>query len=269
MSKKEIGLVNAPVSIDEIRNNRDQPDRVARKLASSIYPTSLKPFAQGFHNSNNVFEERFSRLILEEKPLQFVSFWGVGGKQAPDQEDVKLLDELSSIDSAIWSKYPKGAEVALIVADSHGQFNGYEGFEEYLSGVWHMAEERGIHPIALSHLYQQSGLTLPNPQDDISSSLESYQQIWSVSRYSRQIEQLIESAGKHSRAGVKPEVAAFHYVQMRHQEKKMLSQFFPDAAILVNGSKSLGKLTLPLDMPHMYLKVPPAWFHQGEPLESY
>jgi len=255
-----------PVDSILIRKDRRRPEKLAGKLASSIYPASLKPFAQGFHNSNNVFEKRFSKLILEEKPLQFVSFWGVGGKQIPDKEDVRLLAELASIGQAVYSRYPRGAEIALIVADSHGQFNGYDGFEKYLSGVWHMAEERGINPIALSELYESSDLSLPNPQEDIDPSLESYQQIWNVPRYSRQIEQLIESASRHSRAGVEPEVAAFHYVQMRHQEKKMLSQFFPDAAILVNGSKSLGKLTLPLDMPHMYLKVPPAWFHQGEPI---
>lgn len=252
-----------------IRNDRRRPEKLAGKLASSIYPAALKPFAQGFHNSGNVFEDKFSRLILEKKPLQFVSFWGVGGKQVPDKEDVRLLAELASIGQAVYSRYSRGAEIALIVADSHGQFNGYEGFEEYLSGVWHMAEERGISPIALSELYESSDLSLPNPQSDIDTSLESYQQIWNTPRYSRQIEQLIESASKHSRVDISPEVAAFHYVQMRHQEKKMLSQVFPDAAILVNGSKSLGKLTLPLDMPHIYLKVRPAWFHQGEPLENY
>jgi len=248
--------------------NQVPPEKAARKLAIGVYPAVLKPFAQGFHNSDNVFEARFSRLILEEKPLQFVGFWGVGGKQIPDQQDARLLSELAAISQAVELKYPKGAEISLIVADSHGQFNGYGNFDDYLSGVWHMAEERGIQPIALSQLYEQSGLSLPNPQDDIDPSLESYQQIWSVARYSRQIEQLIESAQRHSKAGVDPEIAAFHYVQMRHQEKAMLSQAFPNSAILVNGSKSLGKLTLPLDMPHMYLKVPPVWFHQGEPLEN-
>jgi hypothetical protein len=268
---KEVKLVSLE-SEQTVHVDRNSPERLAWKLASSIYPGELQGFAQsgkgGFHNSGNLFEQKFTQLILDENPLQFVGFWGEGRKASPDSKDTDLIGLYMEMQEQIRSVYENGVEIHLIMADLHGQFNGYQD-NGYSQEIWQMAEDAGLSPVALSELYYQFGLVLPNPTDDIIESSLAHQQIWNIPKYHRQVNQWIESAGRHNHNGLDPENAAFNYLVMRLNEKDMLRKSFPDAVVLVNGSKSLSKLILPEDMPHMYLNLGPAWFEQGEPIVNY
>lgn len=83
---------------------------------------------------------------------------------------------------------------------------------------------------------------------------------WEQFEKSRRFGQLVESAARHNQVGIVPEDAAFYYWMMRRQEREPLSKSFPNGILLVNGSEDLGRETLPLNMPHMYMKVGPVWF---------
>ena len=120
------------------------PESQARRLASVIYPGVLKSYARSFFNRDNLWERSLQVSILKEQPIQIVGFWGIGGKQQPDQYDEKLLTEYEAIREAIGEKYPRAADMMLILANSHGRLNGYQGFDGYLEAVAHEANKKGI-----------------------------------------------------------------------------------------------------------------------------
>ncbi len=131
--------------IEAIRAQRAaSPESQARKLVSAIYPGVLKPYARSFFNKDNLWERRLHENILNEQPIQMVGFWGVGGKQQPNQYDERLLVEYEEIREAIKKKYSQAADMMLILAHSHGRFNGYQGFDGYLGDIAADANQRGI-----------------------------------------------------------------------------------------------------------------------------
>lgn len=227
----------------------------AGKLAISIYPGVLKPFARSFFNRDNIWEKRLKASILQGQPIQMVGFWGVGGKQYFDKNDAHLLEEYESIRKVISQQYPPSVDIMLILANTHGRFNGYKDFDGYLEAVAIEANRYGIATISLDDLYREWNLNLPTSQPIDRKSFE-----WEEFNKSRRFEQLIESALKHSQAGIAPEDAAFYYWMMRRHEREPLVRSFSNAILLVNGSEDLGRETLPLDMPHMYMKIGPVWF---------
>ncbi len=235
------------------------PEGQARKLASAIYPAVLKPFARSFFNRGNLIERRIQANILAERPVQFVGFWGIGGKSQLDKHDQVLLSEYEELREAIRKPYNPAAEITLILADAHGRFNGYQRFEGYLGEVAEEANRRGIASVSLDKLYREWQIQLPDSYQlvDLNSKL------WKEFDGSRQKAQLVESAAKHSQAGIPPEQAAYYYWVMRRQEREPLAKSFPNAILFVNGSEDLGRATLPLDMPHLYSRVGPVWFNHG------
>ena len=232
------------------------PEAQARKLARSIYPGALKPFARSFYNRDNLWERRLQASILNGQPIQMVGFWGIGGKQQPDQYDESLLAEYEAIREAIGRQYPQAVDLMLILANSHGRFNGYQNFDRYLGAIAADANKRGIASVSLDDLYKEWEISLPNKKIPIDKKSNDWQKF----ERSRRFMQFVESAAKHSQVGIAPNDAAFHYWMMRRQEREPLAQSFSSAILLVNGSEDLGREILPLNMPHMYIKVGPVWF---------
>ena len=232
------------------------PEAQARKLAGLIYPGVLKPFARSFYNRDNLWERGLQASILNDQPIQMVGFWGIGGKQEPDRHDEGLLAEYEAIRGAIGKQYHPAAEMMLILANAHGRFNGYQDFDGYLGAIAEDANQRGIASVSLYNLYRDWGISLPDPSIPVDKKSKE----WREFEKSRRFGQLVESAAKHSQVGIAPEDAAFHYWMMRRQEREPLAQSFSNAILLVNGSEDLGREVLPLNMPHMYMKIGPVWF---------
>ena len=250
------------------RNSREAQ---ARKLATVIYPNALKPHARGFYNNDNLWERKLQKSILNEQPIQIIGFWGIGSKQKQDKYDDILLAEYGAIRATIDKHYAQGAEMTLILANTHGKFNGYQEFEEYLGQVANGANQRGIASVALDDLYQQWNIKLPNTTTvpdrespewlEFTENLKREDEIQrNHQRGSRRFTQLVESASKHSRTGIDPVDAAFYYWLMRQRESIPLSQSFPNGILFIKGSDDLGRIALPLDMPHLYSRIGPVWF---------
>ncbi len=243
--------------VEAIRVQRAaSPESQARKLACTIYPDVLKSYARSFFNRDNLWERRLQASILNNQPIQMIGFWGIGGKQQPDRHDESLLAEYETIREAIGRQYPQAADMMLILANAHGRFNGYQDFDGYLEAVASDANRRGIPSVSLDDLYKNWKISLPDPSIPVNKKSKE----WDEFSKSRRFNQLVESAAKHSQVGIAPEDAAFNYWMMRRQEREPLVQSFSNAILLVNGSEDLGRETLPLNMPHMYMKVGPVWF---------
>ena len=247
------------------------PEAQARKLAGMIYPSVLRPYARSFFNRDNLWERKLQETILNGQPIQMIGFWGIGGKIGLNQHDERLLSEYETIKEVIGQQYSQSADMMLILANAHGRFNGYQDFDAYLEAIATQANQRGIASVSLDDLYAKWNIPLPDsslPIDkqsqewiDFNNGLQQEDAIQkNHQRGGRRFTQFLESASKHSRAGIVPEEAAFRYWMMRRQEREPLAQSFSNAILLVNGSEDLGRETLPLNMPHMYMKVGPVWF---------
>lgn len=247
--------------IAEVRAARQGEAAQARRLAVNLF-AAVRPFAQGTHNSGNLFEVSAAERILRSEPVAFNAFWGVGGKNVPDEHDEKLLGELARIRGVIASHYQPGADIQLMLADEHGRFNRFTGpqISRYLVRIEEAAANIGIGAVWLSDLYRDWGLKLPDPTEPIDPSSEFYRTFWTNPNYSRQRIQLVESASRHSQAGVDSELSAYHYARMRRMEAPHLSASFPNRILLANTSKELGGSLLPSEIPHLYLRAAPAWF---------
>lgn len=251
--------------IAEIRATREQnPETQARKKAVAIY-AALQPYSQGSHNNGNILEKIVTARVLAGQPIPFIAFWGVGGKRLPDHHDEKLLSEMEAIRISVSTIYPEGGtHIQLLLADEHGLFNRFTKPQtyEYLVRIQDRAIQKNIGAIWLSDLYQKWELSVPdigNPMDQSAHAVS----LWTHSRYSRQREQLIESAKRHHQVGENPEQIAYSYAVMRLSEADLLAKTFPDTILLINSSKDLAKLLLPQGLPHIYLITPPVWFQKA------
>ena len=171
------------------------PEAVARKKAVQMLQI-LKIFSRGIYNSNNMIEHRFQHAILNGHSLQLISFWGVGEKKSPDKSDYLLLDEYKIIHDLIKGITLNEAEIIILLADTHGRFNGYQDFNNYHARIELEAKKRDLNPIKLDRLYEEWGINLPDVNRPVDEKL------FKNFRELRQSSQLIESAKKHSRSGI-------------------------------------------------------------------
>ncbi len=58
------------LNVEDIRAQRAaSPESQARKLASTIYPGVLKPYARSFFNRDNLWERNLQASILNKRPI--------------------------------------------------------------------------------------------------------------------------------------------------------------------------------------------------------
>lgn len=238
---------------------RRGPENEARRKAAALLP-HLQALGVGkMSNPDGIGEKILARRILENRPISFVGFWGVGEKVAPDAIDEEYVRSIKEKRNNLGAAYSKGTDFTFILADLHGVFNGFlspDGNSPYLDRVQVMLREAGFSSIRLSDLYEKHGLDLPDSKNPINPINEAYHV------YRRQAEQYVNSARKHHN-GAGDEAGGYWYVAMRLQERTMLKEAFPDSFILVNGYKMTAAPLMPKTMPVIYLPEGPVWFRKN------
>lgn len=263
-----MAIVDSEMRIRQLKGVRQSDEAKARRAAAALWVSirrrkdpRIRRVVAAFHNDGNLFEAVAANRILRSEQIPFCAFWGVGGKEKPDNSDAELLDDLTTLRDAIPSP---DASLQLLLADAHGRFNGFtDSHLAYLDDIEAAATTRGIATVRLSVLYEQWGIELPKPgepipQDPSSSRFISF---WENPEFEMQRQQLEQAAYKHNRTAAAPELAAYNYTVMRLQEGPYLEQTYPNSVLLANTDKRLGELLLPPKMPHFYLHKPPSWFN--------
>ena len=101
------------------------------------------------------------RSILEDEPLHFSGFWGVGRRRTAEAVDHtamdRLLEIMRSIDAVFGSPLSR---ITLILTDVHGRANGVdpECAEAYFDSITAAATDRGFEVVKLSSLWERYGL---------------------------------------------------------------------------------------------------------------
>lgn len=155
------------------------------------------------------------------KPIQVIGYWGVGEKKDPTEIDQKALDRLAKMMELADNQI----KVHLILADKHGELNGYIN-DTYLSEISKLAEEKNISTVYLSAIYKEIGLNdsdLTNVSDDIWNQFP-----WC---YRHIIE---KRARKHQKNCLASEDAK-RYLRMTQVEKQKMSAIFPNCIWFTYG----------------------------------
>lgn len=248
---------------ERVRSQRQaSPESVARKQAEALF-SHIKTMGVAMSNPDNVLQRILAEHALRRQSLPFVGFWGVGEKSEVDLLDLEYLDRLEVKRRWVEAGYSHGASFTFILADLHGVFNGYVDQGDlqsgYLNEVQELLERQGFQTRKLSELYSFYSLTIP----DSSGSIDTWSEAHLV--YGAHREQYEKAAQRHHRNGGSEEAnGGYWYVAMRLSERGMLMSEFPDAILLVNGSKMTAEPLMPPRMPVFYLPEGPVWFKKGQ-----
>lgn len=163
------------------------------------------------------------------EPIILTGYWGVGEKKEPTEIDLKALDKLASIMEMTDNRI----KAQLILADKHGELNGYLN-DTYLAKISHIAKEKKISTVYLSAVYKQIGMDaseFSNISDDIWNKFpECYRCI------------IEKRAGKHQKNCTASEDAK-RYLHMTQVEKEKIGKFFPNCIWFTYGDiRNLGDL---------------------------
>jgi len=234
--------------------------------------------------ANELVMKTLRDQIEAVRPIQFVGFWGIGGKDELDANDYRFIGELEQMQNQIGQLYTQGAHIKIILADMHGVFNGEvlsrdgkdpkaaavsryrrlfnNAHAPYLQNVALALQQRGIDILWLSDLYAHQGLEIPNIHEGIDASSQAYEIL--MEQEQGRHDSYLRSA-RHNNRGVPVEQAAYHYLRERLQEQPMLVDAFPNHIFFVNGGRNLALRIVPENqLPILYLREGPVWFqHEG------
>lgn len=254
------GAVAAQIRLDR----QSDPRKLAQKEAVRLYP-HIRKIGTAIGNIGNVAESVLAGSALRRNPIHLVKFWGVGEKEQPDSLDRIDIQRLREMCDGISQIYEPGVALTLIMADSHGQFNGLVQQDQrgsYLQKIEELLLPMGFSARWISELYAKYGLTLPDSRNPINRN--PLNEAWVL--FNEHREQYMESARKHHASEAETEAAAYWYVAMRLQERRMLKEEYPGSFVLVNGDPRPAKPLMPEGVPVIYLREGPVWFKTGEPV---
>ncbi len=183
--------------------------------------------------------------VHEQKPVQLFGFWGAGPKDTPDDHDINTINHLKKYLDKIGQVYQYGVEVTFILADKHGESNGYESqkIDSYLKKIKEILEQVGIKTIYLSELWKKYDLTTERVNTVFTSRETGW---WEKISINNQLKNL---ALKYY-AGDNVLYGAQKYYIVRKLEKEILEKEFNNHVFFVYGN-SLAQQIYP-DIPTLY-----------------
>jgi len=196
----------------------------------------------------NIFN-RFSRdtphKISIHGPIHLVGFWGIGNKEAPDNLDIKTIDYVDNMLHLLREQHKPGAKFTFIIADSHGEMNGFPK-SSYGEKISELLLEKGFKIVKLSSLWKKYGISPELIQQELDLKENDW---WSEIPHK---ETLLENA-KHNQ-NKNPEDAAKFYLVMRELEKDMLKKEFPSHIFQTYSDSKISRIFPDMPRIHMYAR---------------
>ena len=77
--------------------------------------------------------KKIAKIILKEQPIQLIGLLGNRELNKDQTNMMKICSQSMKLLAKLGNKnYSKGVDIRLILANTHGRFNGYQDFDEYL-----------------------------------------------------------------------------------------------------------------------------------------
>ena len=199
-----------------------------------------------------------ARAVTEEEKISFVLYWGKGPRSEIAAPDLLCLDYLAALGARIKGSYSQGAEISLVLTDTHASLNGHskENISTYFSDVDCEALKRGFRTFLLS---------------EVTGAVGNYVSEQSCSPPSEAVlQRLVGSAERWYRGDGHPIDGARKYYQMNMIERRAIEHFFPTSIFVTfNGSDQRDLFPEALPIFYMYslrrgTSIKP-WFLSGLP----
>ena len=225
------------VKFDKLSRKRKSPSATPQNIVNAF---NTWQFKREQPDDLEALTKTVSDALEDNRPVPFILYWGKGRRddvEAPERQCLDYLDKLSDRISEI---YPVGAEITLILTDTHAALNGYseDSISRYFSAVTAESRRYGIATVLLSQIVQDY------PSEPM---LDAVAQI-----STDQFAELVRSAEKWYRGSGSPEQGAMAYYRANMVEKAAVQQCCP-SAIFVTFNGSSHRFLLPSGLPVFYM----------------
>ncbi|MFH0817558.1 MAG: asparagine synthase-related protein [Candidatus Micrarchaeota archaeon] len=191
-------------------------------------------------------EERLKKIvrgcIVKNKSIKLFMLWGVWRKNGINFADVEAVEILGKMLSKIKNEHGPGANLTIVLTDSHAELNGVEkkeiyGYDSYMASIERYARSKGYETKRLSEVLGKASL---GGIGEEARKIEGGE-IWG---------NLVSSAEKYYGGKDKLE-GARAYVGRRLAEKPILSKIFEGSIFLTYNGPRYDALAP--DLPTLYI----------------
>lgn len=223
-----IESMNAKSILKHDKNYLEQNCQLVTKNRKELIDSVIKSFNTWYFkreqpDSVQKLYSAIDKALELRQPIPFVLYWGKGPRAEQAHPDLKCLNYLNELVSRIKLVYQLGANITLILTDTHANLNGFSLTETqgYYSEIALSASRLGFNHCYLSELVDK----IDNEQKTQSSPSDTM------------LSALTLSASKWYRGNNVPRVVARTYYAMNMVEKRAVESEFSDAIFITfNGS---------------------------------
>ena len=226
-------LNTSTAPVRQLRNNGMRPSSVGQVVKAFNTWSFKREQPSDLQRLSSVVEAAVNR----NEPIKFVLYWGKGPRSEPRLPETLCLQFLKDFGNRIRAAHPAGAQLMLILTDTHARLNQHPEPEinRYFCAMGSLAQQYGFESCRLgelvirtcAHEAEGDGVT---PEPEVLHSLT-------------------KSAMKWYGGTLSPEAAAAQYFAMNMIEKRAVAHEFPESIFITfNNSKvrSLFPDTLPI-----------------------
>jgi L-tyrosine isonitrile synthase len=173
------------------------------------------------------------------RPIQFVLYWGKGPRPYIDEPERTCLGFISQMTQRIHCAYGPGAQVTLILTDTHAEHNGHirDVIDSYFAEVAEAARHHGFDTTCLSNIVTAQLTRIRSVTEAPSAEL---------------LAKLEPSAAKWYRGDEPVTAGAERYFHLNMIEKQAVEIQFP-RAVFVTFNNSDYRVLFPDTLPVFYM----------------
>lgn len=178
--------------------------------------------------------------VRSKSPIRFVMYWGKGERDIVGEKEQKAILYLQEMTKAIFEKYSLGANITLVLTDTHAELNGHtkSQIKKYFDSVHRLAKEVGFETTNLSAFASFNEQNLISKKNGVVTN-------------KKLLELLTKSSQKHCKRYDAETGAKLYYLQ-NQIEKVEVEKNFTNAIFLTYNGSEFDEI-LPIGLPTFYM----------------
>ena len=212
-----------------------------KELARVLQAFNTWAFKREQPSDLGVLTRTVARSLMKSEPISFALYWGKGPRSEIAGPELDCLDYLASLAARVRGVYRYGADINLILTNTHAMLNGHSSaaIASYFSEVDVEAHKRSFKTFLLSDLCEAMA---PSEAAEVCSSVPE-----------DVLQRLARSAERWYRGEGDALDGALKYYQMNMTERLAVEHVFPSSIFVTfNGSDQRDLFPEKLPIFYMY-----------------